>query len=327
MTAIADCEDCAWREPAEDLLEASDLAERHEAKEMHDVDVDRVATDGGPHVPELCEWDYNAVIHGADVDADCLALTGTGKPCSYNAYQSNDLPVCNTHADVDDPDIVVDAHQWARISDGNQGPVTVCVNCEEVWFGHEPEVAVACPECEAVHGERCKDETSTFAAPLPPHPSRRKRAYETLEGYEPCEANPAGDQGQKVLTDGGEHLLDEDDVILSIHIADGEGGSTDFGFGVTTSRHLVRTINAGLRVDEVFERLPDNKRDTIRAFADALGDAASKQAQTDGGRAVHAVQQLRGVGDQGLCPNGSRDCPDEHGLPCSDCFLGGDHGE
>ncbi|WP_284009530.1 hypothetical protein [Haloarcula pelagica] len=133
---------------------------------------------------------------------------------------------------------------------------------------------------------------------------------------------------ERVATDGsGETHLDEDGVILSIHIADGEGGSTDFGFGVTTSRHLVRAINAGVRVDEVFERLPDNRRDKLRLFSDRLGEAASKRAQTDGGRAVHAVQQYRGMGDQGLCPNGSRDCPDEHGLPCSDCFLGGDHGE
>ncbi|GGK74297.1 hypothetical protein [Haloarcula sebkhae] len=45
--ALADCQDCSWSATADDLLAASDEAERHERKELHDVDVKRVATDGG----------------------------------------------------------------------------------------------------------------------------------------------------------------------------------------------------------------------------------------------------------------------------------------
>ncbi|EMA18983.1 hypothetical protein [Haloarcula argentinensis] len=45
--AVADCQDCSWSATTGDLLEASDEAERHERKELHDVDIKRVATDGG----------------------------------------------------------------------------------------------------------------------------------------------------------------------------------------------------------------------------------------------------------------------------------------
>jgi len=107
--------------------------------------------------------------------------------------------VCNTHADVDDPDIVADGHQWARISDPDQGEVTVCVNCEQVWFGLEPETAVPCPECDADIGKRCRDETSTFSAPVPPHPSRREAAYGAVDGLDRCGETAQ----QRLVPDGG----------------------------------------------------------------------------------------------------------------------------
>lgn len=165
-----------------------------------------LTADGGQY------WPYEAVVHGNDIDPDCLALTGSGKPCSYTAYESNEPPVCNTHASVEDPDIVDDAHQWARISDPGNGPVTVCVNCETLWHGLEPETAVDCPECAAAAGDRCRDESSTYSAPIPPHPERRQRAYQDLDHLVPCPANPmqapdddldSHDSQQRLETDGG----------------------------------------------------------------------------------------------------------------------------
>jgi len=174
-----------------------DSIDHHDRCPAHEQEA---ATDGG-ETTEPLGWSYRATVHGATIDADCLALTGSGKPCSYNAYQNNNLPVCNTHAGVDDPDIVADAHQWARITDGTQGTVTVCVACETVWSGPEPETLVACPECSSNTGERCRDETSSFSGAIPPHPKRRQRAYDAVEDLEPC---PAG--VDEPVTDGGEAL-------------------------------------------------------------------------------------------------------------------------
>lgn len=164
-----------------------------------------LAPDGGEDLPAPIDWPFEAVVFGADVDEDCLALTNAGKPCTYNAYP-NELPVCNTHADVDDPNVVEDAHQWARIRDDDE-VVTVCVNCHAVWSGYEPETSVACPTCAASPGGRCKRETSGagYSAPIPPHPERRRRAYEAVAELEPCAANPAGEptDGQTTIADGG----------------------------------------------------------------------------------------------------------------------------
>ncbi|GGN84529.1 hypothetical protein [Haloarcula pellucida] len=56
MTPHADCEDCPWSYEGEDLVEVSDEAERHQRKELHDVDVHRgVATDGG-----IVRWAHSA---------------------------------------------------------------------------------------------------------------------------------------------------------------------------------------------------------------------------------------------------------------------------
>ena len=167
----------------------------------HLFEDDTAIVDNGVDTPVLCKWPYDATVFGAELNRDCLALTGTGKPCSYNAYPNNALPVCNTHADVDDPDIPDGAHQWARIDDADE-TVTVCVNCEVVWYGKEPEIAVGCPECEADAGERCRDETSTYSAPIPPHPQRRGVAYSLVDGFEPCPATHDTDH-KTLATDGG----------------------------------------------------------------------------------------------------------------------------
>ncbi|QLH82435.1 zinc finger domain-containing protein [Halosimplex pelagicum] len=197
----ATCGDCHDTYTDPDLGKVAEWAEDHEQKEMHDVDIERaVATDGGEDLPKPIKWSYHAVVHGAAVDADCLALTGAGKPCSNNAYLSNDDPVCNIHASTSDPEIVDDAHQWARITD-DDATITVCVNCELVVDGREPAVGVACPECDAGVGDRCRDEENMYSANIPPHPQRRRRAYETLRWFTPCEDNPAG--ATPVATDGG----------------------------------------------------------------------------------------------------------------------------
>ncbi|EMA17151.1 hypothetical protein [Haloarcula amylolytica] len=62
--AVADCQDCSWSETAQDLVSASDEAERHERKERHDVEVKRVATDGG--------------VSRRDAIATTAQLTGVG---------------------------------------------------------------------------------------------------------------------------------------------------------------------------------------------------------------------------------------------------------
>ena len=46
MTPIADCQDCPWDYEAKNLVKAGDAADRHRRKEMHNVDVKRIATDG-----------------------------------------------------------------------------------------------------------------------------------------------------------------------------------------------------------------------------------------------------------------------------------------
>jgi len=185
--------------------------------DFSDIEDGELVPDGGEDLSEPIEWSFDAVVHGAQVDEDCLALTGSGKPCSYNAYPNED-PVCNTHARADDPEIVDDGHQWARISDGGD-TVTVCVNCELVVDGREPEAHVDCPDCRAGVGDRCRDETSAHSAPIPPHPQRRRRAYEAVEWYEPCEENPAGsvDEDQERLTDGGVDI--ESGVVVSTETA------------------------------------------------------------------------------------------------------------
>jgi predicted nucleic acid-binding Zn-ribbon protein len=85
------------------------------------------------------------------------------------------------------------------------------VACETVWSGPEPETLVACPKCGADTGERCRDETSSFSAAIPPHPERRKRTYDAVEDLEPCPAGvgePATDGSRDIDTDGW-YVVDE----------------------------------------------------------------------------------------------------------------------
>lgn len=59
MTPVhrADCEDCPWSFEDDDIVEVTDEMERHQRKEMHDVDFERaIATDGG-----LLPSDWSAV--------------------------------------------------------------------------------------------------------------------------------------------------------------------------------------------------------------------------------------------------------------------------
>jgi len=203
MTGLDRCRNCD--KPVGEGWNVCPFCETRLANGDGDDQGQELAADGGEPIPQLIDWAYDAVVHGADVDRDCLALTGSGKPCSYNAYASNDLPVCNTHADVDDPELVIGAHQWARITDGDT-TIAVCVNCEQVWRGGTPALGVDCPECGVDAGDRCRDETSRHSAPLPPHPQRRRHAMGRVDDYERCPAGPGRDvdDDQKTLvTDGG----------------------------------------------------------------------------------------------------------------------------
>ncbi|AUV83895.1 hypothetical protein C2R22_05760 [Salinigranum rubrum] len=164
-------------------------------------------TDGGVTRPRPSEWPYEAVVHGADLRRDCLALTANGKPCSYQAYSGEHL--CSTHQNASDPDVVAGAHQWARVTDDGR-TVAVCVNCEEVWEGGAPAIAVECPICGRGVGERCRIERSGSAganAPIPPHPERRRRGCEAVDGYTTCRAAPdvdVDDEQKQLVTDGGQ---------------------------------------------------------------------------------------------------------------------------
>lgn len=145
-------------------------------------------------LPTPIDWPLDAVVFGADVSADCLALTGSGKPCTYTAYRGNAL--CGTHQDTNDPPLVEHGHQWARIDDGDR-TVAICVRCREVWANGTPATLVPCPTCEADIGERCWNDESVVgkSAPFPPHPERRKLGFSTVDDYWPCPENPFQDGG------------------------------------------------------------------------------------------------------------------------------------
>jgi hypothetical protein len=199
MSFVAECEQCGVIERG-DFEAVGDAAEDHE--QFHDVRVQRVATDGGEEIPEPIDWSYAAVVHGADVRSKCLAITGSGDCCTNNAYGDT---LCGMHEDANDSDILEGAHQWARIEDGDD-VIAVCVNCEDVWRGGTPALAVDCPDCPAGVGERCRDPDSMTAARLMPHPARRERGRELVEEYEYCDESPipAVEDGQKrLVTDGG----------------------------------------------------------------------------------------------------------------------------
>lgn len=152
-------------------------------------------------------WPYEAVVHGVDVEAICLAITDAGDRCTYHAYSNEAL--CGTHQTVDDPDVLEGAHQWARIVDktsvgADVDVVVVCPNCEEVWLEGPPSIGLDCPTCPADAGERCFDTGSVTNRSLPPHPERRDRALDLIPMYEPCPEAPVGRAGPKAeaIADG-----------------------------------------------------------------------------------------------------------------------------
>lgn len=211
MTPRVSCDDCAWSDDVEDLLEASDRAEEHEAKEQHRVSIERVATDGGASLPEPSDWPFDAVVHGVDrVYGNCLAVTGSGKPCTNHAYGD---PLCGLHQDAEDPSLMRGAHQWARIVDGDD-VVAVCVNCAAVWDHGVPALAVECATCGAGAGERCGTENSAYSgagkrAPIPAHYERRREAWRR-DVYHRCRQSPLAvvDEDQETLiADGGTAML------------------------------------------------------------------------------------------------------------------------
>lgn len=193
----------------DDVRDATNVEVVHHRDSQFENDPDPAAkairADGGTTLPSMCDWPYEAVIHGADLRRDCLALTGSGKPCSYQAYAGEHL--CSTHQSATDPDVVAVAHQWARISDG-ETTIAVCVKCKQVWRGGSPALAVDCPTCGREAGARCRIERNRSAgtnAPIPPHPERRVAGREVLDEYTVCSEAPEKaefDVEQKAL-DGG----------------------------------------------------------------------------------------------------------------------------
>lgn len=192
-------------------------------------------TDGG-HPVAPSDWPYAAVVHGADADEHCLAVTGAGDPCTNNAYGGD---LCGMHSDADDPDVLEGAHQWARIHDrGTDRVVAVCVNCEAVWEGGEPPLAVACPTCGRDPGRRCDRDRERIdggtTSPVPPHPARRERARETLDEYDYCPAAPFRIQADvgEFVTDGGwptdvDDLLAQDPFLWRCFVRGVDGGGDD----------------------------------------------------------------------------------------------------
>jgi len=171
--------------------------------ETDEVDI---VTDGGEQVPFSSDWQFDAVVFGTDarMNGDCLALTSSGKPCTYNAYGGDYL--CGTHQRTDNPTVVERAHQWARITD-DEITIAVCLNCEEVWQGGAPPLGVECPSCDAGPGERCQnqpDRPGSVGSAIPPHNRRRHRAQHRLDRYGACREGPtAGTVESELITDGG----------------------------------------------------------------------------------------------------------------------------
>ena len=155
---------------------------------------------------EPSEWPYAAVVHGADLRRDCLALTGSGSPCTNQAYDGEQL--CGIHQDAADPEVAAGAHQWARIGGpGDDATVAVCVRCRDVWHGGTAPTAVECPACGVAPGSRCTKERSGagVAAPIPSHPARRRRAREVLDAFDACPEAPVelDDEQATLAADGG----------------------------------------------------------------------------------------------------------------------------
>jgi len=175
----------------------------------------KAVADGGRNLPIPSDWPYEAVTHGAEVSSTCRAITGDGNPCTNNAYRERYL--CGLHEDTNDPEVLEEFHQWARIEDGDD-VVTVCANCKTVWDGGSAPTAVDCPACPAEAGQRCVNEDSVYqenvkgsnGAPIPPHPKRRRVATEQLVNFELCPEAPGHtDEDQRPVTDGG--VVESDD--------------------------------------------------------------------------------------------------------------------
>jgi predicted RNA-binding Zn-ribbon protein involved in translation (DUF1610 family) len=190
-------------------------------KDLVDVDVQDdedpdpsplAVTDGGDELPAPSDWSHEAVVHGAQITTTCRAITGDGNPCTNNAHSGR--PLCGLHQNAEDPDVLELYHQWARITDGDR-VVAVCINCQEVWDGGTPPLAVDCPTCPASVGQRCMNEDSVYqqnregstAAPVPPHPDRRDRARDAIDEYGLCPDAPGTpDDGQTQLLPDGGHI-------------------------------------------------------------------------------------------------------------------------
>jgi Arc/MetJ-type ribon-helix-helix transcriptional regulator len=232
-----------------------------------------ICADGGQIIPERSLWAYDAVVHGANVDPCCLAITGSGKPCTYTAY--GDAMFCGTHKDTEDPEVATGAHQWALISDDDVD-VAVCTNCYQVWYGGNPATAVDCPECSAEAGQRCRDDSSNLGgkgAAHMPHPERREIAREQIDGFDECDAWPLEDDDQAVATDGGRPVGAADAGAQVPH--DDESGETEL-VSVRVPEQLLEKVDERVEAGEF--------RDRTAAIVGSINRMLSEPvACTDGG--------------------------------------------
>jgi len=124
------CRDCAYSDEADDLVAASDLAERHERKEVgHDVQVERVATDGGLRTC-AADWCESTDLEGYDYCREHKLLrdrSGDGP------QPRTDGGVQETTADY--PDAAVE----------HSSEVAHCKDCDRNWRGG------GCREVGAAH--------------------------------------------------------------------------------------------------------------------------------------------------------------------------------
>jgi len=110
VTPVADCLDCAWRTTAEDLVEAGDEADRHERKEMHDVEVKRTVTDGAgePWIADCDGCEFRVVVEEPSVTStieERAKMAAGGHRSSYPDHDVNVNPVDDSGAKVHKCDI------------------------------------------------------------------------------------------------------------------------------------------------------------------------------------------------------------------------------
>lgn len=108
--AVADCNDCSWRDDFDTLVDAGDAAERHERKEFHDVEVLRAATDGGPRpwVADCQHCGFRVVVEEGSLTRtpeERAKMSAGGHKSSHSNHEVDVEPVDDSGAKVHKCDI------------------------------------------------------------------------------------------------------------------------------------------------------------------------------------------------------------------------------